>query len=418
MSLRIGIVSLGCPRNLVDSESIVSRLKEKNFQITELEKADVVIVNTCAFIQEAKEESIDTILGLIELKKKGLVKKIIVHGCLVERYKDELVKHLGDIDAFVGRLELNGRFIVKHSLTPQHFAYVKISEGCGNLCSYCVIPKIKGKLHSRTRESIIEQVKLLDKNNTKEINLVGQDITLYGVDCCSKPQLAELIKDILKNTHNIRWIRLLYLNPGRISDELIDLIAKEERICKYIDIPIQHINNRILKLMNRNTTKSQIMSLIKKIRKRIDNVYLRTSIIAGFPTETEKEFQELINFLKEVKFERLGAFVYSREEDTKAYSFKNQIHSRTKRARFGRIMSVQREIASKLNESLLGKVKEVMIDEKDEAEKDLYLARLEQDAPEVDGTVYLKSKTKLLPGEFRKVKIIDTLEYDLVGELL
>ncbi|MBL7197265.1 MAG: MiaB/RimO family radical SAM methylthiotransferase [Candidatus Omnitrophica bacterium] len=418
MSLCVGIVSLGCPRNLVDSESILSRLKEKKIRITELENADVAIVNTCAFIKEAKEESIDTILNLIELKEKGFIKKIIVHGCLVQRYKNELLKNIKGIDAFVGRINLNGKFATKYSLTSRHFAYVKISEGCGNLCSYCIIPKIKGRLRSRSKESIIDQVKILDKNNTKEIDLVGQDITLYGLDCYGRPQLVELIRDILKHTYNIRWVRLLYLHPARISDELIDLIANEERICKYIDLPIQHINNRILKLMNRKISRSQIVYLIKKIRKTINNVYIRTSIITGFPTETESEFQELLDFLKEIKFKRLGAFVYSREEGTKAYSFKGHIHYKTKRSRFDRIMSAQREIACKLNESLLGKERYVMIDNRDENEHGLYLARLEQDAPEVDGIVYVKSKRNLLPGEIHNVKIIDTLEYDLVGELL
>ena len=414
---RIGIVSLGCPRNLVDSESILSRLREKKFKITELEKADTVIVNTCAFIKEAKQESIDTILNLVELKQKGLIRKLIVSGCLVERYRDELFRNFKDIDAFVGRLNLNGSFPIERSLTPKHFAYVKISEGCGNLCSYCIIPKIKGRLHSRGKESVIEQVKKLDKGNIREINLVGQDITLYGLDLYGKPQLVELIKDILKNTRNIRWIRLLYLHPSRIGDDLIDLVSREERICKYMDIPIQHINNRILKLMNRNTTKNQITSLIKKIRDKIDNVYIRTSIIVGFPTETNSEFQELIDFLKEIKFERLGAFIYSREENTKAYSLNRQIHHKTKKARFDRVMSIQREIASRLNETLLNKEIEIMIDSKDENEKDLYLGRLEQDAPEVDGMVYVKSRNRLQSGEFYKVKIIDTLEYDLVGQM-
>lgn len=418
MISRIGIVSLGCPRNLVDSETIVSRLKKNHIRISELENANVVIVNTCAFIQEAKEESIETILNLLELKQKGLIKKIIVYGCLVERYKHQLLSHLKGVDAFVGRLSLNGKIERAYPLTPKHFAYVKISEGCGNLCSYCAIPNIKGKFTSRSRESIIKQVKMLDKNNVGEINLVGQDITLYGLDFYGRPQLVELIKDILKNTHNIRWIRLLYLNPERISDDLIDLIAGQERICKYVDIPIQHINNRILRLMNRKTTKQQIISLINKIRNRIEGVFIRTSIIVGFPSETSGEFGELLDFIKEMKFERLGAFIYSREEQTKAYSFRGHIHYKTKKSRFDKIMLAQREIASSLNRSLLGSLKDVMIDSRDNQDVDLFLARLEQDAPEVDGLVYLKSKRKLCPGEFHKVKIIDTLEYDLVGELL
>lgn len=415
---KVGIVSLGCPRNLVDSESILSRLKQKNISVTELKDADTVLVNTCAFIKEAKDESIETILNLLELKQNGLIKKIIVYGCLVQRYKDELQRHLKGIDAFVGRLSLNGGAGRLYPLTPKHFAYVKISEGCGNPCSYCVIPNIKGKLTSRTKESIIDEVIILDKNKIKEINLVGQDITLYGLDNYGKPQLVELIKDILKNTHNIRWIRLLYLHPARINDDLIDLIKTEERVCKYIDLPIQHINDRILKLMNRNITKHQIVSLIKKIRERIDGVFIRTSIIVGFPQETDEEFQELLNFIKEIEFERLGAFLYSKEEETKAYYFKGHVHYKTKKKRFDRIMLAQREIACDLNKTLLGKVRPVMIDGKDENDEDLFLARLEQDAPEVDGIVYVRSKKRLALGEIHKVKIIDTWEYDLVAELL
>lgn len=418
MTLRIGIVSLGCPRNLVDSESILSRLKQKGFSISRLEDAEAVFVNTCAFIKEAKEESIETILNLIELKQKGVIKKIIVCGCLVERYKDELVKNLDNIDAFVGRLNIGGNFVTTHLLTPRHFAYVKISEGCGNFCSYCIIPKIKGRLNSRPIESIIEEVKALDKNNTKEINLIGQDITLYGADSYGRPMLAELIKEILKNTKNIKWLRLLYLNPKRIDDELIGLIAKEKRICKYVDMPIQHINNRILKLMNRDITKKEIISLIKKIRAGIKNAYLRTSIITGFPTETEEEFQELLEFLREIKFERLGAFIYSREEGTPAYKFKGQVHHRTKKSRFDKVMLLQQELAREINKSLLGKEVEVLVDEKDKDEKGLYLARLEQDAPEVDGTVYIRADRKFSAGDFAMVRIVDTLEYDLVGEPL
>jgi ribosomal protein S12 methylthiotransferase len=418
MNLRVGIVSLGCPRNLADSELILSRLKKKNIIITDLEKADIAIINTCAFIKEAKEESISTILNLVDLKEKGLIKKIILYGCLVERYKNDLLKHIKGIDAFVGRLDLNDKFADNYSLTSKHFAYVKISEGCGNSCSYCVIPKIKGKLQSRTKESILEQVRYLDEKDTREINLVGQDITLYGLDNYGKPQLVPLIKEIIKQTKNVNWIRLLYLHPAHFSDELIDLIANEKKICKYVDLPIQHINDRILKLMNRNISKAQIVSLIKKIRVRIDNVYIRTSIIVGFPSETKSEFGELLDFLKEVRFERLGAFLYSREEDTQAYLFKKQINYNTKKARFNKVMTVQREIATKINQFLLGKELPVMIECKDDNEPDSYLARLEQDAPEVDGIVYVKSKKKLVPGEIYKVKVVDTLEYDLVAELL
>jgi ribosomal protein S12 methylthiotransferase len=418
MTPRIGIVSLGCPRNLVDSESILSRLKQKGFIVSKLEQANVVFINTCSFIKEAKEESIQAILDLLDLKKQGVIKKLIVTGCLVQRYKDSLFRNLDGVDAFIGRLNLNGDFPRRHTLTPRHFAYVKISEGCANPCSYCIIPKIKGKLNSRPIESIVQEARALDKIGTKEINLVGQDITLYGLDYCGRPLLTKLIKEILKNTKNIHWLRLLYLNPQRIDDALIDLIAKEERICKYVDMPLQHINNRILKLMHRDITKKEIMSLIKKIRNKINNVYLRTSIMVGFPTETQEEFNELLDFLKEVRFERLGAFIYSREEGTRAFDLKGQVHYRRKKSRFDRVMLLQQGMAKELNQSLLGKQVEAMVDEKDADEDNLYLARLEQDAPEVDGIVYIRSQKRLLPGEFYRVKIADALEYDLVGELL
>jgi len=416
MSLRIGIVSLGCPRNLVDSEIIISRLKNKNFPVGRLEDAEAVFVNTCAFIKEAKEESIRTILELIDLKKQGVIKKLIVCGCLVERYKDELVRNLDGVDAFVGRLDLNAEFAARHLLTPKHFAYVKVSEGCGNSCSYCIIPKIKGKLNSRPIESIIDEAKALDRSNAKEINLVGQDITLYGADLYGRPMLDNLIKEILKNTKNIRWLRLLYLNPKRIDDRLIGLISREERICKYVDMPIQHISDRILKLMNRNITAREITSLINKIRDKIKGVYLRTSVIVGFPTETEKDFRGLMDFLRKIKFERLGAFIYSREEGTAAYPFKKQVHYRRKKSRFDEVMLLQQGIAREINKSLLGKEAEVMVDERCSEDKNIYLARLEQDAPEVDGVVYVRSRNNLCAGEFLKVKITDTLEYDLTGE--
>lgn len=416
MSLRVGIISLGCPRNLVDSETLLAGLKQKNIPTAIPAKADCVIVNTCAFIKEAKEESIRTILQLLDLKKQGLLKKIIVHGCLAARYKHRLAKHLAGVDAFVGRLSLDQQQSQIPVLTPKHYAYVKIAEGCGNRCSYCIIPSIKGALASRPLDSIIAQVRQLDKNNVKEIILIGQDISLYGRDAGAPYTLAGLLREILKNTSAVRWIRLLYLHPAHTSDELIALVAREKRICKYIDLPIQHINNRILSLMERKTTRRGIESLIKKIRKKIPNVFLRTSVIVGFPSETRAEFQELLDFIKETRFERLGAFVYSREEGTKAYRFKNQLHHKTKQARFDALMSLQRGIAASLNQALLGTTREVMIDAKEEDAQDTYLARLEQDAPEVDGTVYVRSKKKLKPGTFVHATIVDTMEYDLLAE--
>jgi ribosomal protein S12 methylthiotransferase len=435
---KVAILSLGCPRNLVDSETIVSRLKLKGYQIVDIEDARIGILNTCSFIKEAKEESIETILDLIDLKKQGRLKKIIVYGCLPQRYaecsnlrsissasrsysskkhfirdKDVLIKELPEVDAFVGRISLN-HTKRNYSLTPRHYAYVKVCEGCINNCSFCVIPKIKGKFTSRSIDSVIEEVKSLDREGVSEINIIGQDITLYGKDLYKKFKLVELLKNILSNAKNINWVRLLYLHPSRITDGLLDLIKNEGRITKYIDLPLQHINRRILKLMNRDTTRAQIFKLIEKIRKKIPGVALRTSLIAGFPSETDKEFNELLEFIEEIKFERLGVFMYSREEGTAAYNFKPQVSLQTKQGRFNAIMSKQQRIAKNINEKFLGKVIDVLIEEK---EHDYYLGRSQYDAPEVDGVVFVKSPHALSPGKLIKARITDTLEYDLVGEL-
>ena len=403
---------MGCPRNLVDSETIVSRLKLKGYQIVDIEDARIGILNTCSFIKEAKEESIEAIMELIDLKKQGRLKKIIIYGCLPQRYKEELLPSLKEVDAFVGRVSLN-HTKKRCLLTPRHYAYVKVCEGCQNNCSFCIIPKIKGRFTSRSINSVIEEVKSLEGEAVKEINIIGQDITLYGGDLYKKFKLTELLKNILSNAKNINWVRLLYLHPSRITDDLLGLIKNEERICKYIDLPLQHINNRILKLMNRDTTRAQILKLIEKIRKKIPAVALRTSLIAGFPTETDREFNELLEFIEEIKFERLGVFMYSREEGTPAYNFRPQVSQQIKEERFNTIMSRQQKIAKKINEKFIGKVIDVLIEEK---EHDYYLGRSQYDAPEVDGVVFVKSPHALSPGELIKARVTDTLEYDLVGE--
>jgi len=403
---------LGCPRNLVDSEVILGNLKNKGYKITDVQAADIAIVNTCCFIKEAKEESIETILELADLKTQGKIKKLIVSGCLPQRYKKELIPHLKEVDAFVGRLSLDNFPKERYNLVPKHFAYLKISEGCNNNCSYCVIPKIKGRFRSRQIEDILGEVKSMDENNTKEINIIGQDVTSYGLDIYKKPSLVRLLKKIISETNNIKWIRLLYTYPNHIDDELVELIAENKKICRYLDLPIQHVNNRILKLMGRKITKEQITSLIKKLRNRIPGIAIRTSLIVGFPSETEEEFQELLAFIGKIKFERLGVFMYSREEDTAAYDFKNQIPQKVKEERLHKIMSMQQVIAQEVNSKYLNTEIEVLIDEKDPKEN-LYLARTEADAPEVDGMVYVHSKDRLNPGDFVKVKIKDTYEYDL-----
>ncbi|MFA4993620.1 MAG: MiaB/RimO family radical SAM methylthiotransferase [Candidatus Omnitrophota bacterium] len=413
MKQRLGILSLGCPRNLVDSESLLGRLNAKGYSIVDdIAEAEVALVNTCAFIEEAKRESVEAILDLIELKKKGKLKKIIVYGCLAQRYKD-LSRDLPEIDAFVGALGLNhesGRF----ALTPKYYAYLKICEGCVNNCSYCVIPKIKGPLKSLGESSIIQKVKRFNQEKISELNIIGQDITGYGLDSGRQSRLCGILREIIRNAPDIGWIRLLYLNPKRLSDELLELISAHEQVCRYIDLPIQHINNRILKLMNRLITKKEIISLIDKIRKAIPGVCLRTSLIVGFPSETDKEFEELLNFVREVKFDRLGAFIYSREESTAAYSFKGQIDQKLKQKRFDAVMAAQQEISVEVNAGFLGRSLRVLIEEERDG---AYIGRSQLDAPEVDGLVYVNSKRLLKKGEFVEVKITDTLEYDLVGEV-
>lgn len=413
-SRTIGILSLGCPRNLVDSENILGRLSLKGYPIVDIDKADIAVVNTCAFIEDAKAESIGAVLDLIDLKRKGKIKKIIVYGCLTQRYKDKLRAQLPQVDAFVGKISLN-HSLKAFKLTPKHYAYLKICEGCVNNCSYCIIPDIKGKFTSLDVACVLDRVEQLDKDRVSEINIIGQDITGYGLDLCGGVRLTGLLKKIIKKTGNIAWIRLLYLYPSRISDELLELIKDEPKVCRYLDLPLQHINNRILKLMHRHTTREAILRLIDKIRKKVPEVAIRTSFIVGFPSETDKEFKELMDFIEEARFERLGAFIYSREEATRAYSLKRQLSAKIKKERFNALMLQQQIISRQVNEKLLGQTVSVLIDER---EKDFYLGRTQYDAPEVDGLVYVNSHKILKPGDFAKVEITDTLEYDLVGKAL
>jgi ribosomal protein S12 methylthiotransferase len=412
MRQRVGILSLGCPRNLVDSESIVGALSLKGHRVVDMDKAQVAIINTCAFIEEAKQESIEAILDLVALKKEGKLKRIIVYGCLAQRYKDELRKELPEVDAFIGKVSLDQE-TKRFPITPGHYAYLKICEGCVNNCSYCVIPVIKGKFTSLDERVILNKVKLFNKEKISELNIIGQDITGYGIDLHANFKLADIVRKISRNSGNIAWIRLLYLNPERVTDELLKLIASDPKICKYIDLPVQHISSRILKLMNRKTAKADIIKLIEKARRMIPQVALRTSVIVGMPSETDKEFKGLLKFIKDVMFERLGAFIYSREEGTPAYLFKGQIPKDVKLDRFNQVMSCQQKISQEVNQNFLGKTLEVLIDG---SENHQYIGRSQYDAPEVDGMVYVDSEKPLKPGDFVKVNITDTLEYDLVGE--
>ncbi|MCK5259808.1 MAG: 30S ribosomal protein S12 methylthiotransferase RimO [Candidatus Omnitrophica bacterium] len=415
----VGMVNLGCARNLVDSQAILGHLKSNGHHIVPIEESDIAIVNTCGFIEEAKKESIDAIVDLLELKKQGKLKKVIVAGCLAQRYGDELAKEFKDIDAIVGVQQLQKNKVPgQELLTPGHFAYVKICESCYNRCSFCVIPKIKGKFISRTMESVVEEVKQLDARGVKEIHVIGQDITAYGMDLYREKSLAKLLKKIVVVTKNIQWIRLLYTFPAHITDELIETIAGEEKICNYIDLPIQHVSDRLLKAMNRNITKQETVDLIKKIRSKIPQASLRTTFIVGMPGESRENFEELVEFVRETRFEKAGVFLYSREEGTPAYDMPGQVPQQVKKERMDTLMTVQQDISKDIQEKSVGRTFKVIIDERQKGEDPVYLGRSEYDAPEVDGIVYVHSKKELASGDFVMVEVTDAYEYDLVGEAI
>lgn len=418
----LSIVSLGCFRNTYDSEAVLNRFLRKGYTVSKQEdiflagkdnfkSCDTLLINTCGFIDRAKEESVEFIRQAIKLKKEGKVKRLFVFGCLVTRYQDKLKESFPEVDKWWGTEDFAQKEIRHKKITPKHLDFIKICEGCLNKCTYCTIPYIKGDLKSRSKEQIVNEVKFLDKNGTKELNVIGQDITSWGKDFKAKDNLPSLLKAVLKTSKNINWIRLLYMHPRHLDNKLIDLIAHEERICKYIDLPIQHINDRILKLMNRGVSRKQIAELIKKIRKNIKGCVIRTSVMAGFPTETADEFKELMAFLKETRFERLGAFTYSREENTPAFKLEPQIHSKIKSSRFGEIMSLQQAISSDINKRFIDREIDVLVEEKD---NEVFIGRTQFDAYEVDGVVFLKKKG-LKVGNFYKAKIVDSYDYDLVG---
>lgn len=415
MKEKVGILSLGCPRNLVDAEEYLGRLAKKGYPVVDINQADIAILNTCAFIKDAKLESIDAILDLIALKRQGRIKKIIVTGCLAQRYKDVLSKEFPQVDAFIGAVSLdpgNERF----AIAPAHYAYLKICESCTNHCSFCVIPRIKGRFSSLKMESLLRKAKALDEQGISELNIIGQDTSSYGLDLYGERKLPELLKRILKATKNISWIRLLYLCPEfKLIDKLLDLMQDDPRVCRYIDLPIQHINARILKLMHRATTKSGIIRIIDRIREKLPDVGIRTSLIVGFPTETDKEFRELLDFVEAVGFERLGVFTYSREEDTPAYGLAPQVSGALKQSRFDQLMRKQQDISRKLNAKWMHGIIDVLIESK---EAEGFIGRSRYDAPEVDGLVYIFGKSDLKIGEIVRCKVIDTLEYDLVAEVI
>ena len=437
--IKIGLISLGCSKNQVDSELILGNISsDDNLEIIDdLNIADIIIINTCGFIQAAKEESIDTILEAVRLKETAELKGVIVTGCLTQRYKDEILREIPEVDAILGTgtfgdinkvIEAvlkgdrvsnigNPSYSYKASLpriiTDSHFAYVKIAEGCNNNCTYCSIPKIRGPFYSRTMDDIIQEVKLLTDKGVKEIILVAQDITRYGEDLYEKAVLADLINNILKSNPDIKWLRLMYSYPENISDEIIKLIAKEDRICNYLDLPIQHSSNKIRKLMNRRGSREDLVYLINKIRQYIPDIVIRTSLIVGFPGEGEAEFNDMIDFIREVKFDRLGVFKYSREEDTAAANFCGQISDEIKEERYNKVMEIQQEISYNNNQEFINKELEVIIDEIDE---NAAIARSKYDAPEIDNQVYISAKDIKI-GEIVKCNIKEAYEYDLIGEL-
>lgn len=438
MTIKIGLISLGCDKNLVDSEYMLGILKKKGYIITNDEKqADVIIINTCGFIESAKQESIDTILEMAEFKKYGNCKLLIATGCLAQRYSDELLSEIPELDAVLGtgdfyRIDeiIQRKESIRVNITQNksfldydyenrftihpYLAFVKIAEGCNNCCSYCAIPQIKGAYKSRKLNSIKKEVEILVSRGIKEINLVAQDTSNYGEDLYGKPSLPVLLKELEKIEGDF-WIRILYAYPDNIDDELLNIIKNSSKVVKYLDIPLQHINDRILKLMNRRMDSRLIKELIEKIRMNIPDITLRTTFIVGFPTETDDEFEELLEFMRAYEFDRVGAFQYSMEEGTFAYTLRPQIPQKIKRERYKKLMLLQKSISRRKNLELKGKILHVLAESYDPARK-ISTGRSQKDAPFVDGTVKFKCN-KCNPGQFYKVRITKALDYDILGEI-
>ena len=447
--MNVGFISLGCSKNLIDTEVTIGKFKNHNYKIVNNPKeADIIVVNTCGFIESAKEEAINTILEMAEYKKKRC-KFLIAMGCLVQRYYDELLKALPEVDLFLkiedynkmwdkieGLIKQNKKsenlkkefkmtalpmfeekeYLLREVATGNNYAYLKIGEGCSNMCTYCAIPYIRGLFVSRTMESILKEANKLAKCGIKEIIIIAQDTTKYGIDIYGKPMLSALLKEICK-IDGIKWVRFLYSYPEGITDELIKTVKEEEKICKYFDIPIQHISNNILKKMNRKTSKENIENLIEKIRKQIPEVVLRTSLIVGFPGENEKDFEELYEFVQKTKFDKLGVFKYSKEEGTPASNMPNQIHYKTKQARERKIMSLQKEISKEILQKNINKKMDVLIENQSFDGKFL-IGRTANDVPEEDGVVYIKTNDKNMINKFVKCKITDVSNYDLIAEII
>lgn len=435
----VHIVTLGCSKNDVDSSMMYSLLNKDKYKMVERPSdADILIVNTCGFIDAAKEESIDTILESVEYKKNGKCKKVLLSGCLAQRYPEELIKEIPEVDGIIGTGNINyinelldrslegDLFIKTDNLNSAYIEgirkekvntteYVKISEGCNNNCSYCIIPSLRGKNRSRKIEVIYSEVEYLVDKGAREIILIAQNTTDYGIDLYSKYSLSNLIKEISK-IENLKWIRVLYLYPDHFTEDLIEEFKHNDKLIKYVDMPLQHISDNVLKSMNRKTSKDHIIKTLKSLRESVDGIVIRTTFIVGFPGETEEDFKELINFIEDIKFDKLGVFEYSKEEGTSASLLDNQIPDEIKENRKNQIMSIQNEISSEILSEKINENLEILIEEK--IDENNYVGRTYMDAPEIDGVTYITSDKNLNIGDFVNVKIIDSLDYDLVGELI
>jgi len=441
MKKKVSLVSLGCPKNLVDAEVMLGHLPADRFEIvTDEAEADIIIVNTCSFIKEAKEESVETILEVADYKQNGRCRKLVVTGCLPQRYREELADELPEVDLFMGTgdaprivelldgMETGSRrdavglpeYLYDHATprvksSPHYSAYVKIAEGCGNHCSYCIIPQLRGTLRSRTIPSVVAEVEQLVAQGVKEINLIAQDITAFGAERDDGTRIEPLLRELVK-IDGLSWLRLLYAYPDGISDELIGLIASEEKICKYLDLPLQHIDDTILAMMNRRVDEAGIRRLLERIRTQIPDITLRTSFIVGFPGETEAQYEKLLNFVKEGHFERVGVFRYSREEGTAAARLDEQIPERVKKSRHNRLMKAQARVSFRRNRSLVGRQEQVLVEGLSEETDLLLQGRSRRQAPDVDGLVYITSGRANV-GDIVNLTITDSSEYDLIGEI-
>ncbi len=435
-SQKVALINLGCPKNLVDAEEILGRVAYSGSTICQYpEDAEVLIVNTCGFIDDSKKESVDTILKMAKLKDDARCKKLIVTGCLAQRYPEELQKEIPEIDHVVGlkdfdkitslsgsgnkgekspSVQCNDDWRNRIRLTPRHYAYLRISDGCDNRCSYCAIPDIRGKFYSRTIENIVEEAKKMAGEGVKELNIISQDTTSYGIDLYGKKQLHVLLEKLSK-IKDIEWIRLLYTHPGHFYPELIEFIAQCEKVCKYIDLPVQHCNDTILEKMRRGVTHTQLRMLIDNLRNHISRLFLRTSVIVGFPGETDEHFAELLEFVKAVKFERLGAFTYSQEDGTPAAKFKKQLPEKVKEQRQKDIMLAQQEIIIEKHRGLIGKSIPVIIDEM--SKKGIFIGRSYGDAPDVDSKVIIQ-RDRLKAGDIKNMLITDAEGYDLISTVM